>query len=931
MNGLHLQQSDIQGLVLHRAWWFRFLTFLVLGSWASLLWAAPQDTLPSVGLYYGSGPAPSAFHDFHWLIVNPGAQRLPSDFPGQRVFSYVSIGETVPGDPRYARLPGDCVLGTNASWGGKIIDLAKSNCRAYLLHQVIDPIWAQGYRGFFLDTLDSYESVTHGAARNAQEKGLVDLIQAIKAAHPDAKLIANRGFAVLPQIHQDLVGVLAESLYRSWSQADHRFTKVPEAERTALLAELHEAQDYGLPVIVVDYMPATLNRAGWWEDAERIRRAGFIPYVSNPELTAVGAGLREPMPRKVLILYNSTQPEEYSTPFADGAMPLEYLGYLPEFRRLSQGMPPLPVPGEYAGVIFWSDGDPVDDVPALSNWIRAAKEQGIPILLLGDFQNDLDAKAFQALGMAAPNSVDATTLQLLHAAPEMSYEMPITPNPRDFLTTQAPTESQVWLQLQDSSGAREDAAAITPWGGYVLSPYLLTTLPNKDTRWSLDPFALYRQAFRLPKMPVPDTTTESGRRLFMAHTDGDGFVSRADFPPYHIAGQVYMDRILKKYRLPFTGSIIVGDLLPGDRGLYPALAPLGTKVAREIFRLPYVEIGSHMWSHPFNWPAIEAGKDFPGINLPVPGYKFSPYMEAVGAAKWIDKHLAPPGKHVVIDQWSGDCEPDAQVVGLAYGAGLGNINGGTSYISKKDPSITAVPPIGIFRGKWLQVFAPDANEDYFTNQWHGPYWGYIDVIQTFEMTDKPHRLKPIDIYTHWYTATKLASLSALEKVYDWVLKQSITPVYVADYAKIANNFFTIHIARQGDGFWIGGAHALQELRMPKALGYPDLRKSQGIAGYDPTPNGRWYVHMDGQSSIYLALQPTPPTEPYIVSANAAIANYQQGSSGFSAELDGTVPIHLQLAYAQACQVTLDGKPATVTGSGQVQSPAQHARIDVHCS
>ncbi|MEL5848440.1 MAG: endo alpha-1,4 polygalactosaminidase [Candidatus Igneacidithiobacillus chanchocoensis] len=807
--------------------------------------AAPQVPLPSVGLYYGSGSVPAAFHDFDWLIVNPSAKRLPSDLPGQQVFSYLSVGETVPGDARYAQLPSDCVLGSNPQWGGKIIDLAKASCRTYLLQQVVDPIWAQGYRGFFLDTLDSYESVTQGAARRAQEQGLVDLIRAIKAAHPNAKLIANRGFSVLPQIHQDLVAVLAESLYQSWSQAGHQYTQVPETERSALLQELHKAQGYGLPVVVVDYMPPTLNRKGWWEDAERIRKAGFIPYVSNPELTAVGAGLREPIPRKVLILFNSTQPEEYSTPFANGVMPLEYLGYIPEFRRLAQGLPPAPVPGEYAGVIFWSDGDPVDDVAALSDWIRAAKGQGIPVLLLGDFQSDLDAKAFQALGMAAPNGVDTTSVHLLHAAAPMNYEMPITPNPRDFLATQAPEGSKVWLQLQDSSGAREDAAAITPWGGYALNPYLLTTLPNKDTRWLIDPFTLYRQAFRLPDMPVPDITTESGRRLFMAHADGDGFVSRADFPPYHIAGQVYMDRILKKYQLPFTGSIIVGDLLPGDRGLYPALAPLGTKVAQEVFRLPYVEIGSHMWSHPFNWPAIEAGKDFPGINLPVPGYKFSPYMEAVGAAKWIDKHLAPPGKQVVIDQWSGDCEPDAQVVGLAYQAGLENINGGASYISKKDPSITAVPPIGIFRGKWLQVFAPDANEDYFTNQWHGPYWGLINVIQTFEMTNKPHRLKPIDIYTHWYTATKLASVSALEKVYDWVLTQSITPVYVADYAKIANNFFTIRIARQGDGFWIGGAQALQELRMPKALGYPDLRRSQGIAGYDSTPNGRRYVHMNG--------------------------------------------------------------------------------------
>ncbi len=890
---------------------------------------AQSAALPSVGFYYGDGAAPSGFQDFDWVVVNPGAQRLPKDFaPQQKVFSYVSIGESTPGNSAYADLPASCVLGRNAAWGGKIIDLAQPQCRDYLLHKVIDPIWAEGYHGFFLDTLDSYEAVTQGAARQAQERGLVDLIAAIKAAHPQTELIANRGFSVLPKIHQDLVAVLAESLFREWDQATHSYRQVSEANRQALIAQLHQAQSYGLPAMVIDYMPIQLNRQGWWEDAQKIRALGFIPYVTNAELTAVGAGAREPMPRRVLILYNSAGPEEYSTAFANGAMPLEYLGYIPEFRRLSEGLPKAVHAGEYAGVVFWSDGDPIDDVADLSHWLRGAKKAGVPILLLGDFQDDLDAGLYQALDMSRPRSATVASAQIGNVSKEMNYEMPIQASARDFLTTDAPSGSKVWLQVRGAAGAQEAAAAITPWGGYVLSPYVLTTLPNKDTRWLVDPFALYREALRLPSMPVPDTTTESGRRLFMAHTDGDGFVSRAQFPPYHIAGEVYMHRILEKYRLPFTGSVIVGDLLPGDRGLYPALAPLGTKVAREIFRLPYVEIGSHTWSHPFNWPEIEAGKDFPGINLPVPGYKFSPYMEAVGAAKWIDKHLAPPAKHVVIDQWSGDCEPDAQVVGLAYGAGLMNINGGTSYISKKDPSITAVPPIGIMRGKWLQVFAPDANEDYFTNQWHGPFWGFVNVIQTFEMTNKPHRLKPIDIYTHWYTATKLASLSALEKVYDWVLTQSITPTYVANYAHIANNFFTIHIARQGDGFWVGDATSLRELRMPKSLGYPNLSASSGIAGYNDTPNGAYYVHMDGQDSVYLALQPRAPKIPYIVSANAPISAYQENGDGFTAQLDGFVPVQIHLANIQGCQLQLNGK--VVTSSAQLQSSAPHARVEVHC-
>ncbi|MDD5471379.1 MAG: endo alpha-1,4 polygalactosaminidase [Sideroxydans sp.] len=903
---------------------FFFLLFLPL--------PARADNLPSVGFYYGSGSAPAAFQDFKWVVVNPGSQRLPSDFAAnQKVFAYISIGETTPGDDRYQNLPDSCAMGSNPAWGGKIINLAHADCRNYLLQKVINPIWQQGYHAFFLDTLDSYELAAKTAmARKEQEAGLVQLIQAIKAVHPNIELIANRGFSVLPEIHQDLVAVVAESLFKQWDQGSRRYTVVPETVQKALISKLRKARDYGLPAIVIDYMPPQLNRNGWWEDAQKIQSLGFVPYVTDAGLTAVGAGLREPMPRDVLILYNSTYPKQDSSAFANGAMPLEYLGYVPRFQRLSEGLPAKPRAGEYAGVILWSDGEPVKDVAGISHWLDEARGQGIPILLIGDFQDALDDKTYMGLAMNKPESRDTSALSIASKNANMDYEMPITPNPRGFLKLTAPAGSKVWLSLKSPEGNLEDAAAITPWGGYVLSPYLLTTLPNKDTRWLVNPFQLYREAFRLPEMPVPDTATESGRRLFMAHTDGDGFVSRAQFPPYHIAGEVYMHQILEKYKLPFTGSIIVGDLLPGNRGLYPALAPLGTKVAMEVFRLPYVEIGSHMWSHPFDWPAIEAGKDYPGINLPVPGYKFSPYMEAVGAAKWIDKQLSPADKKVLIDQWSGDCEPDAQVVGLAYKAGLMNINGGESTISDKNPSITAVPPIGIFRGKWLQVFAPDANEDYFTNQWHGPYWGFENVIQTFEMTNKPHRLKPIDIYTHWYTATKLASISAVEKVYNWVLKQSITPIYVTDYGHIANNFFTIHIAREGNGFWIDGAEALRELRMPTSLGTPDIAKSQGIAGYNHSTNGNLYVHMDGKPSVYLALSQNPENFPYIASANAPIAGFSAEQNGFSADLKGYVSVQVQLENAQNCRATVNGQAMTIPTNEQLQSSSHDLALHVFC-
>jgi hypothetical protein len=43
------------------------------------------------------------------------------------------------------------------------------------------------------------------------------------------------------------------------------------------------------------------------------------------------------------------------------------------------------------------------------------------------------------------------------------------------------------------------AAAVTPWGGYVLAPYWVVNLPgNNGNRWVSDPFGFLQQALRLP-------------------------------------------------------------------------------------------------------------------------------------------------------------------------------------------------------------------------------------------------------------------------------------------------------------------------------------------------------------------------------------------------------------------------------------------------
>ncbi|MGT2493987.1 hypothetical protein ACU4GD_34545 [Cupriavidus basilensis] len=57
---------------------------------------------------------------------------------------------------------------------------------------------------------------------------MVAVIRAIKARYPDARLIFNRGFEILPQVSQLAYAVAFESLYRGWDQAGKRYTEVSD-------------------------------------------------------------------------------------------------------------------------------------------------------------------------------------------------------------------------------------------------------------------------------------------------------------------------------------------------------------------------------------------------------------------------------------------------------------------------------------------------------------------------------------------------------------------------------------------------------------------------------------------------------------------------------------------------------------------------------
>jgi hypothetical protein len=255
--------------------------------------AGARASAPSVAFFYGTPVPVAELRRFDWVVVQPdhldAAGLADLEGAGVQLFAYLSLGEAAPGsiDPGW-------VLGRNDGWGSVVVDLTAAGWRDRVLLRV-DALRQSGYRGLFLDTLDSYLRVLRGAQAHRAARALAGLVRDIHERHPDLKLFLNRGFEILDEVGWAASGLAAESLLFGWDPSAKRYVPVREADREWLRARLEEVRDrFGIPVVVVDYLPPA-RRDEARRAAERIAAMGFVPWISTPALDVVGVA-RPPAP-----------------------------------------------------------------------------------------------------------------------------------------------------------------------------------------------------------------------------------------------------------------------------------------------------------------------------------------------------------------------------------------------------------------------------------------------------------------------------------------------------------------------------------------------------------------------------------------------------------------------------------------------------------
>lgn len=920
---------------------------VLLGLLLPLATANAAD-MPSVAFYYGSDVPTDMLDQFDWAVVEPdnmaAGQLAALQRYGTTAFAYVSLGEA----DRWrndAAVPQSAIVSENKQWNSDVIDLTDPAWGNYIVEQRIRPLWKQGYRAVFLDTLDSYRLFAKTDAQaTAEQKALVALIKRIHDTFPGIKLLLNRGFEVLDQVHSDVVGVAAESLFQSWDAGRSTYGQVNAADRQYLLNKLLAVKNqYGLPAIAIDYV-APKDRALARTTAKKIAAKGLIPWVTDGALDQVGVGAIEPMPRKVLLIYDKSRAESglfaYTDAHTYGAMPLEYLGYGTVYQDVNAPLPSGTLKGRYAGIVTWLDG-PVADASTYRDWLLKQMDDGVRVAMLGNTGIPISGALADRMGLQAVSSGNGEALSIVRKDDLLGFEgMPPKPPQNEEGYTSQADGNKLHLLMRDAKGTEFAPVVTGHWGGVALSPWLFQTSLPGHNRWLLNPFKFFKIALDLPTLPIADATTENGSRYWMTQVDGDAFVSRSNFPGSPFASEVMLNRIFKRFKVPTTVSVVEGEI--GQAGLYPKLSPQMEAIARNIFKLPWVEIATHTFSHPFNWEGLKEG-DLSGegktaagygYNLPIPGYRYSTRREVIGSTHYINSRLAPPGKHVKTILWSGDALPPEKAVTMADDIGLANLNGGNTSETTDNPSITDVTPmLRPFSDNTIQVYAPIINEDVYTDNFKAPLWGFRRVIETFKLTNEPRRLKPIDIYYHFYSATVPASLKAVVDVYHYAQAQQTLPLYASQYSAVARNWYNMGIARTLSGHWqITGATDMRTLRLPRGMGWPDMAHSQGVVGVRDIKPGR-YVALSGAPRVSLALQTSKPAMPYLSRSNGRVDSWAVDGDQYTLKMHSiVVPLQLVLNNIGGCQVKAPGARRSTHGATTSlrYSGTQSGGIRIHC-
>jgi hypothetical protein len=344
-----------------------------------------------------------------------------------------------------------------------------------------------------------------------------------------------------------------------------------------------------------------------------------------------------------------------------------------------------------------------------------------------------------------------------------------------------------------------------------LTPYVITRTTAGVDAFQADACALLSRWLGAPSgIPVPDTTTLDGRRVFFSQVHSDGFVAASHFPGHPTCAEVLRDRIFSVYPLPTTVALDSCTVMRQgqDRGhLSPAHHE---NIARTIFTMPHLQA------------ALEGGG------------RISTFAEITGGLQFINKRLLTGGKSCRLLLW-----PDRPEWSAALSASCDDAH---------------IPWMGASSG----LHASDADH---AREFSGLYkGGYENVIASFERSGAPRRLAPVNLRYHFRSGSAISSVRALEQLHAWCMRQPLHPVTAHDYVRMRRDADRAKIFPLAHGRWlVTGAGHVRTWRLPADGRVPDMRRSECVSGWKQE-GAVLYVHTHGKQRAVIALTDNPASQ-----------------------------------------------------------------------
>ncbi|MGB9152662.1 MAG: hypothetical protein WCD70_06205 [Alphaproteobacteria bacterium] len=682
------------------------------------------------------------------------------------------------------------------------------------------------------------------------------------------------------------------------------------------------------------------------------------------------AAAEEIVPRTIIALYSGDDVQDsYIHTVAE--MPLNHLGLTVEFHNIRDPLPDIAARKDVRGVITWFYGDAGLDAASYLTWANAAIEAGKKYVIIGSL-GIAEGKQYRDNSLLATRFLDMLGIRMIDRWVEHPLDVTYAYNTPELFLTRAPygwthpgyqiveaEDDKVRLHLaaHRAGTQTEDSALIltSPSGGYMNADYAIRA-NNHDgsevTQWMIDPFLFFRLAFATDEVPKPDTTTEDGRRIYYSNIDGDGWNNVTQLEEYRdkhtLSSEVVMEKAVKPYPdLPVMIAPIVGDVDTAWVG-----SEESRRVTRELWALPWVEAGSHTYSHPFDWsffkngdadaeipflklykykgpvwkptdPAAAAKMKAPtlsqGFDVPraFAVERFDLHKEIAGSIAALQP-LLPKGKRIEVLAWSGNCVPWEEAVHLTRVAGVQNINGGDTRFDPDYPAYASVAPIGRQVGQERQIYVSSSNENTYTDLWTENFHAFRYLRKTLDDNETPFRLKPFTIYYHMYSGERAASLSALLSNLDYARTQDVIPIKVSRFTHIAEGFYGARFVAMDRDMWrVENRGTLNTIRFDHgALRAVDFKRSEGVIGQRRF-QGSLYVSLDpAAKEPVIALrdddryyaQPEDST-PYLIESRWEISSLSRSEQkiGFTAQGYGNGEMIWQVSAPGHYRATLQGK------------------------